>query len=132
MRKHYSNTNLLQTVNDMITSLNYVQTMGETKKFELWKEEDEQYKLVLLVPGFSENTIKISVDNRLLQVECKKETASNTSNVIIDKLYVAYVPDTAEINKASAVVKDGVLTITIPRLLENPNKPFVIPVKKAE
>jgi len=90
------------------------------------KEKDDCYVLRFDVPGLAKEELKVTVDDGVLTIkgEHKEEKEEATSG---EELWYGYyntslmLPEDAKVDDVKAELKDGVLTITIPRT-EKPKK----------
>ena len=101
-------------------------------------ETDDALEVVLDVPGVKESDIKISLsDNRLsVKGERKSETEKKEKNFHrIERSYGAFertvtLPCEVEADKVAAKLKDGVLTITLPKAAAGQESSRAIPIEK--
>ncbi|KAL2928108.1 26.5 kDa heat shock protein mitochondrial [Bienertia sinuspersici] len=87
-----------------------------------FKETDESYKLKYDMPGLSKEDLKVTVDNGVLKIrgERKVEEEDESDD---NEYYMSYgyyntslaLPDDVKQDDIKAELKDGVLTITIPK-----------------
>ncbi|XP_022889713.1 26.5 kDa heat shock protein, mitochondrial [Olea europaea var. sylvestris] len=88
------------------------------------KEKKECYKLRYEVPGLGKDDVKITVEDGVLTIkgEHKEEEEEGSDDEYwSSKSYGYYntsllLPDDAKIDEITAEIKDGVLTITVPRI----------------
>jgi len=73
------------------------------------------------VPGLSNKDIEVSVEDRMLEVKAEKGSRS------FHKRYKIH--DAFDINQTSAVAKDGILSITIPKYEDRKAKKIDVKVK---
>lgn len=93
------------------------------------KEQDEWYKLKYMVPGLGKEDLKITVDDGMLTIkgEHKEEEEEGSEDEFWSSTSYGYyntslmLPEDAKTDEVKAELKDGVLTITIPRT-EKPKK----------
>lgn len=88
-----------------------------------FKDTDESYKLRYNVPGLTKDELKITIDDGVLRIrgERKVESEEDESE---DEYWMSYgyyntslvLPDDARQDEIKAELKDGVLTITIPKV----------------
>lgn len=98
-------------------------------------ETDNEYKIMLDIPGVEKNDIKVSVKNGMLCVsgERKNEKEYKNSNYYkIEKAYGKYyrsfsLPENIDEKKIEAEFKNGTLTLHLPKTEEA--KPKQIEVK---
>lgn len=88
------------------------------------KETDTSYTARLEVPGFSQNDLEIALEPRLLRISGKHETKQEDttkgktiwSEFRADQVLRSIaLPADVDTSKASAQLKDGVLTIDLPK-----------------
>ncbi len=73
------------------------------------EEKDDKLVYEILIPGFSKEEISLEVENRKLKVTGKKEKESFIKN----QTQVFLVPESYDVSKMEASLKDGVLSIFI-------------------
>lgn len=85
--------------------------------------DDKRYEITVDVPGFNQDNLSIDVQNDILRIIGKRESESKQD----DKHYYRVerrsgsfqrtlsLPDDADVNEIDASLKDGVLTLAIPR-----------------
>lgn len=85
-------------------------------------ETDEEYKLLIEVPGFKKDEIKISLDEGKLVVEAsrKKEEEKKEKNYLHKEIYEGtlrrvYNMGNVSIEKMKAKLDNGILEIIIPK-----------------
>lgn len=101
-------------------------------------ESDDEYRIYLDVPGIPQDAVKIEVaDGKLVitgerQAEYKdQENAKSTSSIrFYGKFSNSFeLPDDVDHDSISARSKDGVLTVTMKRVVEEARKPRAIEIK---
>ncbi len=99
--------------------------------------DEKAYTLKAEVPGVEPDDVKLSIHDGVLEIsgEKKCETEDKEKHVT-ERSYGSFrrtmsLPDDADIDAISAAHKNGVLTVTIPRLAESKNKEKVIAIEKA-
>lgn len=95
------------------------------------KEKDDHYKLRYDMPGIAKEDVKITIDDGVLSIkgehkEEKEERDDDGDEYWSSSSYGYYntslvLPDDAKADEIKAELKDGVLTVTIPRT-EKPKK----------
>lgn len=95
------------------------------------KEKDDHYKLRYDMPGIAKEDVKITIDDGVLTIkgehkEEKEERDDDDDEYWSSSSYGYYnttlvLPDDAKADEIKAELKDGVLTVTIPRT-EKPKK----------
>lgn len=83
--------------------------------------KDDVLTMEFEVPGLSNKDIEVSVEDRMLEVKAEKEARS------FHKRYKIH--DAFDINQTSAIAKDGILTITIPKYEDRKAKRIDVKVK---
>jgi HSP20 family protein len=84
--------------------------------------EDEQgVRLVAEIPGYKPESVKLSIENRVLTMSGEKSNSSFRRSFT--------VPSTVDAEKIEATVEHGVLTVMLPKA--EAAKPREIPVRKA-
>jgi HSP20 family protein len=86
-------------------------------------ETKDSYLFKADVPGVKENEIEISVTGNRLQISGKRETEEETKNDTVyayERQYGSFtrsftLPDSADLEHAKSELKDGVLTLVIPK-----------------
>jgi HSP20 family protein len=96
------------------------------------KENQENYYLYLNIPGIDKQDIDLNVDNNALIIKTnRKKNKKNHSyyGATLDNYYKSFdIPDNVEIDKTKATSKNGILTIKIPKMINNKsdNKKIII------
>ncbi|XP_021736708.1 26.5 kDa heat shock protein, mitochondrial-like [Chenopodium quinoa] len=86
-----------------------------------FKETDESYKLRYDMPGLSKDDLKVTVDDGVLKIRGERKVEEEDESD--DEYFMSYgyyntslvLPDDAKQDDIKAELKDGVLTITIPK-----------------
>lgn len=94
-----------------------------------FKEHDECYKLRYLMPGLGKEDVKITVEDGVLRIrgERKEVDEEESDDEFFSAVSYGYyeftvdLPDDAKPDEIKAELKDGVLTIIVPRV-ETPKK----------
>ncbi len=135
-------------VSDLMTMRNQINRMfenflrrgeaRETEEVEWYPladvyETENDFRIVLEVPGLSKDDFKISFNDGVLTVrgERKRPQAKEESYFLTERPYGRFqrtftLPGNVQADKISASYKDGLLTITIPKKEEA--KPKEIPI----
>jgi len=83
--------------------------------------KDDVLTMEFEVPGLSNKDIEVLVEDRMLEIKAEKEHR---------KFHKRYkIHDAFDINETSAIAKDGLLTITIPKYEDRRAKSITIKVK---
>ena len=93
------------------------------------RERDDHYKLRYEMPGIAKEDVKITIDNGVLTIkgEHKEDKEEGGDDEYWSSSSYGYyntslvLPDDAKADEVKAELKDGVLTVTIPRT-EKPKK----------
>lgn len=93
-------------------------------------EKDGVYNLIIDIPGFDKNNIKIDCNDGYLNITAEKETENNDKNYIRQERHYGKIQRSfyvGNINSESveAEFKDGTLKIKFPKEDENANKKFI-------
>ncbi|MDX1470010.1 MAG: Hsp20/alpha crystallin family protein [Flavobacteriaceae bacterium] len=95
------------------------------------KEEADNYKLEIAVPGMSKEDFNVDVDNKILSISSEKSSESNESEENYTRREFGYssfkrtftLPDSVNADKIKATYKDGILTVDLPKREEAKQKP---------
>lgn len=87
------------------------------------KETDKQFTILADIPGVAPRDIEVSMENSILSIKGERSSASEKEDNGFRRVERAHgsfhrrfsLPDTADGEKISAVGKDGVLKIVIPK-----------------
>lgn len=83
--------------------------------------KDDVLTMEFEVPGLSNKDIEVLVEDRLLEIKAEKEHR---------KFHKRYkIHDAFDINETSAIAKDGLLTIAIPKYEDRRAKSITVKVK---
>jgi HSP20 family protein len=86
-------------------------------------EQDKAYVVKVELPGMTAESIDLSITGNALVIKGEKGSQSETKNDSYLRQEMSYgsfsrtisLPETADLDKADALYKDGVLTITVPK-----------------
>lgn len=85
-------------------------------------ESDNELVFTVEVPGLTEKDIKLNVENQVLTFggERLDERQEGTTRLRTERRYGKFsrsfrLPETAQVEKISASMKNGILTITVPK-----------------
>nr|XP_027121387.1 26.5 kDa heat shock protein, mitochondrial-like [Coffea arabica] len=105
-----------ENINRLLGNLSPSRLLGK------FKEQDDLYKLRLPVPGLAKEDVKVTVDDGVLTIkgERKEEEEGSDEDDHWASFYGYYntsvlLPDDAKVDEIRAEMKDGVLTVVIPR-----------------
>jgi len=101
------------------------------------KETDKAVTVTAELPGVAEADIDVSVTDALLSIpaEKKEETRKDADNYHVSERHYGSIkrtftlPDGVDVDKAKASFKDGVLSITVPKIARPKSATKKIPVK---
>jgi len=83
--------------------------------------KDDVLTLEFEVPGLSNKDIEVLVEDRMLEIKAEKDTR---------KLHKRYkIHDAFDVNETSALAKDGLLTVSIPKYEDRKAKSIKVNVK---
>ena len=83
--------------------------------------KDDVLTIEFEVPGLSNKDIEVTVEDRVLEVKAERENR---------KFHKRYkIHDAFDINQTSAIAKDGILSITIPKYEDRRAKKIDVKVK---
>lgn len=87
-------------------------------------EESDCYNMYFEVPGSNSSSVKAEVENNILTVECASILRKNNRPVLYKRVF--RLSRTVDVSKITAEVKDGVLSLKLPKA--DHVKPFKVPV----
>ncbi len=96
------------------------------------REEDDKYLLDAELPGFEKKDVSINVSENVLTIEAKTETLEEDKKYHRRERYVGQykrsvsLGDNCDATKITASMKNGVLTIEIPKVEPEPAKQIII------
>tara|TARA_B100001179_G_scaffold232951_1_gene228076 strand:- start:304 stop:678 length:375 start_codon:yes stop_codon:yes gene_type:complete len=76
-----------------------------------YKEKDNQFQIEIDAPGFSKKDLGVTIEEDFLNVKGKVDVGGRKRD--IDKKYK--LPENVDKTKMSACLKNGILSITIPK-----------------
>ncbi|KAL3352011.1 hypothetical protein AABB24_020213 [Solanum stoloniferum] len=115
-----------ENINKIFDNLN----LNPSQLLGRYKEDDKNYKIRYDVPGLGKNDVKIMVEDGILTIKGEhkeeKEEEGSDDESWSSRSYGYYnnsivLPEDAKVDEIKAEMKDGVLTITIPKS-EKPKK----------
>jgi HSP20 family protein len=100
---------------------------------------DDAYRVVVELPGVAESDVEVTVNDRVLLIKGEKKSEreeKGESFYFSERTYGAFqrsfrLPEDADVERIAAGMKDGVLTVTVPKLREQPSAAKKIAVKRA-
>jgi len=87
-------------------------------------EDLDTYIMYFEVPGTNASAVKAEVDNNILTVECASTLQRRHRPVLFKRVF--RLSKAVDVNKITAAVADGVLTLKLPKA--DHVKPFKVPV----
>ncbi|XP_071903277.1 26.5 kDa heat shock protein, mitochondrial-like [Coffea arabica] len=113
-----------ENINRLLGNLSPSRLLGK------FKEQDDLYKLRLPVPGLAKEDVKVTVDDGVLTIKGERKEEEEGTDDDDDDHWASFygyyntsvlLPDDAKVDEIRAEMKDGVLTVIIPRT-ERPKK----------
>ena len=94
-----------------------------------WNETDDSYTLDIVMPGLTKKDIDLTFKDGTLTIKCKKDVSDSDSQFYGVKTEQAFrnFPRAVNADKVSAEMKEGVLSIVLPK--KEPNKAKFIDIK---
>ena len=99
-----------------------------TNKYR-WNETDDSYTLDIVMPGMTKKDIDLTFKDGTLTIKCKKQVSEGDQQFLGVKTEQAFrnFPRAVNAEKVSAEMKEGVLSIVLPK--KEPNKAKTIDIK---
>ena len=99
-----------------------------TNKYR-WNETDDSYTLDIVMPGLTKKDIDLTFKDGTLTIKCKKDVSDSDSQFYGVKTEQAFrnFPRAVNAEKVSAEMKEGILSIVLPK--REPNKAKTIDIK---
>ncbi|MCL7050025.1 hypothetical protein MKW94_016178 [Papaver nudicaule] len=126
----YSESYILDVFHTLLKEKELADTSGEgrqeenkmvksscSNKMKIWSAEENEggVDLKINMPGFGKDDVQVTVEEKTLFVEGKEENAVNPISFELD-------PDFLKVNEMKAGMKNGVLKIFIPKVVEEKEK----------
>ena len=94
-----------------------------------WNETDDSYTLDIVMPGLTKKDIDLTFKDGTLTIKCKKDVSDSDSQFYGVKTEQSFrnFPRGVNAEKVSAEMKEGVLSIVLPK--REPNKAKTIDIK---
>ena len=94
-----------------------------------WNETDDSYTLDIVMPGLTKKDIDLTFKDGTLTIKCKKDVSDSDSQFYGVKTEQSFrnFPRAVNADKVSAEMKEGVLSIVLPK--REPNKAKYIDIK---
>ena len=126
---HYKPVNLFNQFNDEMNRYYSLTRTGAANQEHDWipavdiREEDKQYLLTADIPGVNRKDIEITLEEGVLTVKGERNTETDVSEAGYRRRERTHgtfmrqftLPDTVNATSITAVAKEGVLEITIPK-----------------
>lgn len=107
-----------QFFNDDLFNIEPIRNFGAVDLID----DKDKYLLKVDVPGVSEKDISVKLNDNILTIECERkyEKEDNKNGIVKERYYGQFkrslrLPDHIKHDKIDAKLKDGVLTITLPK-----------------
>ena len=99
-----------------------------TNKYR-WNETDDSYTLDIVMPGLTKKDIDLTFKEGTLTIRCKKDVSGDDQQFLGVKTEQVFrnFPRAVNAEKVSAEMKEGVLSIVLPK--KEPNKAKYIDIK---
>lgn len=116
---------LFPSVNSMLENFfNIDYNFGESMPAVNVAENDEEFKMEYLVPGFKKEEIKVNFENGVLTVSGEKKTENQEETARYTRKEFSHssfkrsftLPEIADAEKMNARYENGVLQITLPKI----------------
>ena len=97
--------------------------VSETVSMDMY-ETDNAVVLEVALPGFKRDDIKISIEDNMLTIEGQRKTETENKKYHMKEIYSesfmrsVTIPVKIDSENAEAALKDGVMTITLPKAKE--------------
>jgi HSP20 family protein len=99
-------------------------------------DDGESYAIVMELPGVKRDDVALDLEHRTLAVRAKRDSYSGETRMLYDGRGVGHdferrfaVGPDVERDKVSAQLEDGVLTITLPRRVEERKRSIELEVQ---
>ena len=94
-----------------------------------WNETDDSYTLDIVMPGMTKKDIDLTFKDGTLTIKCKKDVSGDEQQFLGVKTEQSFrnFPRAVNAEKVSAEMKEGVLSIILPK--REPNKAKFIDIK---
>ena len=94
-----------------------------------WNENDDSYTLDIVMPGLAKKDFDLTFKDGTLTIKCKKDVSDSDSQFYGVKTEQAFrnFPRAVNAEKVSAEMKEGILSIVLPK--REPNKAKYIDIK---
>lgn len=121
-------------INEYLTS-DFNKKSFATPSSDIW-EDDKNYMIEVELPGLKKDEIKVQVEDRTLTIKTEKQNETEKERRMIrqERLVSNYVRsfrfrEDANFAKIEADFENGVLTLNIPKIVEEKQKERIIKVK---
>ena len=98
--------------------------------------DEKAYTLHVEIPGVNPDDVKLSINNGVLEISGEKKNDTEDKNKhVTERYYGSFsrsltLPEDVDLEAISAAHKNGVLTVTIPRMADAGNKEKIISITK--
>lgn len=118
---------------DELMRLTDVQSQSNYPVYNIVKVSENDFYIELALAGFSEGDVKIELDNRTLTINGSKlaalETIEYLHKGISDRSFVREFTLAEHVEVSGAVMKDGILSVSLKRRVPEKNAPKVIDIR---
>ena len=133
MKRDLENLYNLISYNPFNESPLYNINSRESQKFK-WFNKPDKYVLGCILPGYSENDVKISVKGDILSILAKVENADEDNlffqGTTQEFSYSWTLPSDASYSEISADFKNGILYLTVPKVSAKQKEEIQISINK--
>jgi len=104
---------------EMSTPAVWQSTLSKNRLASSIEETDTEYTVLIAVPGHTSKSVKIDLNLEMNRIDivAKSEDSSN-SKIAADYELMYSLPENADPEQTSAEVKDGILTLTIKKVIK--------------
>ena len=118
----FEQPSLFSAFNDSIGSI--IDSSMDSYKYRTTVDaQDDSYSITAQVPGLNKDDITIKIEGNTLTIDGRKEITERMESSIHRELTIG---NDIDVSKASAEVKDGILTLTLPKKLQKKAKTIKI------
>lgn len=124
IRRRYFDNNW----DNLIEGLFYENNMKSNYKLTKFKNDDGD-KYIMAVPGLQKKDLKVSVENNILSVSY--ELSERSESMFIEENFSEKISLSSNVNVdgITSTLKDGILTIEIPRIMSEVKKIKTIEIR---
>ena len=118
----FEQPSLFSAFNDSIGSI--IDSSMDSYKYRTTVDaQDDSYSITAQVPGLNKDDITIKIEGNTLTIDGRKEITERMESSIHRELTIG---NDIDVSKASAELKDGILTLTLPKKLQKKAKTIKI------